>query len=218
MYQPKPKPRYNKQKKYGKKSYYAPAYTRATVYKSPSLLNEDLDPNDYKVTDTQINGNAITSSGSVFSMLSSLAPGTGGYSSFIGNKINPVGMNLNWEVVIADTTNIMRLVLFQWFDASTPVPSGILQGNALSTVNFTNRENIKILRDELVSFAILATGGSNIASGKWYVKSKRMTPIQYNIGTSTFQKGSLYLLCISDSAVPSYPTLSFYSRVTFLDS
>lgn len=181
-------------------------------------MNRELDPNDYKVTDTQVNANGVSTSGVVFDLLSNLSPGVGGKDAFIGQKINPVGLNLNWSVILGDNTNLMRLILFQWFDASTPVPSGVLQGNCLSTVNLVNRENIKVLRDELVSMALMATGGYNQACGKFYVKSKKMIPAQYNVDLSKFQKGGLYLLVISDSVITPNPTVSFYSRCTFLDN
>lgn len=194
------------------------AKSRATIYKSPALLNRELDPNDYKITDSQQNGTAISSGGSIFDLYTAMAPGTGYISTFVGAKVNPVGVNVNWECVCADNTNIMRLVLFQWMDSSVPVPSGILQGNALSTVNVTNRENIRVLRDELVSMALPDATGFAIASGKWYVPSRKMVPSQYNSGLAIFQKGGLYLLCMSDSGIIAHPTVSFYTRVTFLDS
>lgn len=192
--------------------------TPSLLYKNPSFVNRELDSNDYKVTDTLVNGQGVTTGGYIISLLTNLTPGSGYNNNFLGQKINPVGIKINWEVVCGDATNLMRIILFQWFDSTPPLAATVLQNNCLSPVLIDNRENTKVLRDELVSLALPSNTGNAIASGSWYVKSKRIQQAYYNANANIWQKGNLYLLFISDSIIAPSPTISYYSRVTFLDA
>lgn len=208
-----PSSKYSKAKRVKRNS-----QTPSLLYKNPSFVNRELDSNDYKVTDTLVNGQAVSTSGYLISLLANLTPGNGYTNNFLGQKINPVGIKINWEVICGDTTNLMRIVLFQWFDSTAPLAASVLQNNCLSPVLIDNRENTKVLRDELVSLALPSNTGGAVASGSIYVKSKRIQQAYYNANANTWQKGNLYLLFISDSVVLPNPSISYYSRVTFLDA
>lgn len=183
---------------------------------------------DFRYTDAYAAPTNVSSTGAVYSLLTNLVRGDAGKDNFQGNLITPHAITLRYFWTTQQTYNAVRLMVFQWYDASIPAVNGVIEDNAttlatLSPVLITNKQNIKVLYDETHVLAPTASGDTTVlgyghSDGiKVYIPGKKMRPIRFNSTTNTVQEGNLLMLVISDDAVVSYPQLSYYSRVTFSD-
>lgn len=174
---------------------------------------------DFKVTDFYSGVVACSDASSVASVLQNLTRGDTYLDNFIGGRIKPVGWEVRFSLIGADATNLVRIMLIQWMDSTTPTGSGLLQfDNAvqapISPKLLTNRDNIIVLADQLFSTTV---NGPNSCSGRIYVKSKNLNNVEFPSGATTPQKGNLVVLVVSDSSAVAHPTIAYYSRVTFTD-
>lgn len=184
---------------------------------------------DWKYTDNSSVVTNTSSTGAITSLLANLTRGDAGKDNFGGNTITPQAITFRYFWTSNQTYNSCRLIIFQWFDSSTPVVSGILETNATTTATLsptliTNKQYIKVLYDETHIIAPSASGDTTVLGYgvspcvKVYIPGKRLKPIRYNSTANTVQDGNLYVLCISDDSLASYPAVSWYSRVTFSDN
>lgn len=181
---------------------------------------------DFLYTDVS-SGGGVSNAGSVISLLSSLSRGDNGLNNFHGNIINPRGLRFKYYWSTDQVHNSVRVLIFQWFDASVPALSGIVQstatGNAtISPMLVTNLDYIKVLYDKQHIIAPSAADGgtvlgSGVVSADVYIPGKRFKPIRYNSTTNAVQDGCIYVLLLSDDSVLSYPQCFYYSRLTFTD-
>lgn len=187
---------------------------------------------DLKYTDTYT-ANGVTTSGLIIPLLGNLIRGTAGFNNFLGNTITPKGLTINYNWNTQQEFNNVRIFVFQWRDASTPVPSGVLQNisalqGVVSPVLVTNRTICRSLANRVdyiaptaadggvgISVAIVGYGGT---CGTIYVPAKKMLNPRFASVTNVCQDNNLYILAITDDAVPVNPQLSLYSRLSFYDS
>lgn len=122
-------------------------------------------------------------------------------------------------VVSGDLTNIVRLVVFQWFPTSTPVPSSIFNTTmttALAPIvayNHDNRFNFRILYDK--KFVLSRNGAAVVYHRKYILKGFR-EKIQYSAGTTT-GSNKIYACFISDSGAADHPSLAATFKINFSD-
>lgn len=176
---------------------------------------------DYKYTDVGALGN-VSAAGTVVDLLASLVRGTDSLNNFIGQKINPVGIQMRIQGIGSDITNFMRVLIFQWFDSVAPAPLGILQTLASynSAIAVTNKENITVLYDRIFKSQlafVASTSVFDMPTKTIYIPGGNMLPIEFKTGAVGAQKGGLYMLVLSDSVAPLHPSVDYYSRVTFTD-
>ena len=125
---------------------------------------------DWLFTDVSGSG-GVSSSGTIVNLLNSANRGLNGLNGYSGNTINPAGLRLKYYWSTDQVHNSVRVLLFQWFDATVPVLSGILQsittGQAtISPMSTTNLQYIKVLYDGHHMLApTAADGGSVLGSG-----------------------------------------------------
>jgi len=210
-------------KTYPKSSYKKNYQSRQTViYKTPKPKL------DVRYTDTSFSNGAISSSGTFQSCLAQLIRGDAGFNNFQGNNIVPVYLQVDYYWNTNQTHNSCRFMVFQWFDATTPVLGGIVQSGVtgigtISPTLVTNKPYIKLLYDDKFIFAPTAGGdttviGQGVHSGCAFIPTKKLKPIRFNSTTNTVQDGNIFVLMISDDIAPTYPACTFYSRLAFTDA
>lgn len=153
-----------------------------------------------------------------------LAQGVGN-SQRIGNQIDCSHMELSYELTTGDTTNVLRIIVFQWREddiAIGPVYTDILYRpnssvpytNAL--YNFDNRGSYKILYDK--KHFIDADNDVVSAFGhKKYIKIPH-SKIDFNGAGATTGKNMIYVLSVSDSAAAAHPGFINQSRLYYRDA
>lgn len=182
--------------------------------------------NEFKVTDVQLGPVGIAAGGAMSNMVVNLVRGTSILNNFVGQKVQPVGMQLRYAWTMGpllgagDGTNICRTIVFQWLDTGVPAVGVILQNlSPLSPINIDNRQNINVLHDNLTS--LCQQGGAALAydakAFKVYIKGKKFVTIDYQNAAANLTKGGIFMLNISDSAVVPAPNILIYSRITYND-
>lgn len=183
---------------------------------------------DWKYTDTSAAQAASNTSGTLTSLLANLSRGDNGLDQFSGNMIKPQAITFKYFCNTNQVYNNVRVILFQWFDATAPTVATVLQTTSniyavLSPVLITSKPNIKILYDQTHTFAPTASGDTTILGEgivpvqTVYIPGKRLRAVKFNASSTARSSGDLYLLHISDDSLATFPAISWYSRVTFSD-
>jgi len=134
-----------------------------------------------------------------------------------------------WQVSTstgADLYNIGRVIIFQWFPATTPTVGDILFpfGTGLEPLGYyyhDTRYNYRILYDSTSTMTQSAVGVYNensvtrVRSAKILKFAKNI--IQYSAATTTGAY-KIWMLAISDSNVVPHPVLAYASKVNYKDS
>jgi len=165
--------------------------------------------------------NTTTSNVAVLSSLSNIAQGVND-DQRIGNVVQPIEMKVRLDLIIADSTNIIRFVIFRWKDADTTAPvAGDIFSNGLSggvdTSSFYNdetKDKYRILYDR--TFV-----GSNTADSiRQFTQFKLRlgTKIRYTSNAVTTGTNKYYQLNMSDSAAVTHPTLIWNTETRYSDS
>lgn len=191
-----------------------------------SSLNRTSRTAEYKVTDYGVTG-TVNSTGSVLTPLINLTRGNDYFNNFIGQRIMPVGFRFRytWSMGpvagVGDGTNVCRVIIFQWLDAGTPTIAQITQNSTvLSPTLLSNRDKINVLHDHVTTLAQYAGSalGYDCKAVDGYVKGRRMVPTEYTTGlVATVNKGNIFVMALTDSAIPPAPSLNLYTRLTFND-
>lgn len=185
---------------------------------------------DIKYTDVSSNyANANTNT--ITSATVNLTRGTAGLDNFLGNHITPVGFQGKFTLTSASvgTFNVVRVLVFQWFDASVPTISGILQAyspplNTLSPPLVTNKNQMRVLYDKAfymsptASDATTTPTGLGGVTGKFYIPGNRLKKLKFNSGSNAVQDGGIYVAYLSDDATVPQPQGAAYHRLAFMDS
>lgn len=202
------------------------------------LLYRKIRP-DYKATDESQIGVSVTSTATVTSLTANMAHGNGTLNAYSGSTVDPQGLQLRFNIVAgqdsatnpvsADSSNHIRVCLFQWLADSTPVPGDIFQSlspqTTISAWQVNNLEKLNVLYDKSFPtyLTVFRTGTlANLASGnayseKVYIKGKKMAPLRFNNAGNTTEFGDLYIVVVSDSTVTPHPTISWFTRLVYTD-
>lgn len=177
-----------------------------------------------KVTYGNTNAVSIDFSGTVASMTGALVRGDAAIDNSTGVIIKPQRLRIRGTVTTNQTSSAMRLIVFQWKDASLPVGAGILASTGSATAPYYgklwgNRYKLNFLYDELI--ALFPRGTTTYDSVKFEIDIKgRMADIHLAAnGTGTQpQLNGLFFFVISDDGVASYPTISYASELSYTDA
>ena len=172
---------------------------------------------------------SVTTTGVIDQLTANMTRGNAAIDNFLGLEVLPTSVRVNIALTMGqsaiasgDGTNIMRVLVFQWYDSTLPAISGILQDatSPLSMLRWENKENIKVLADRL--YALKQTGlqqdSHDAISDRIYIKGKKMVPIQFNAAGNAVQKGNIYIIILSDSSVTANPYVVYHSQITYTDS
>lgn len=135
-----------------------------------------------------------------------------------GDNLYLTSLQLRWSVVLGDSTNLARIIVFQWKPNSTPTTGDILittgsTAAPLSAYNHDTRQSYRILSDSLVALNAAET----MKAGTSFVVNFPVKQIQYT-GSGTTGTNKLYLLALSDSGASSHPTFTYYYKLNYRDA
>lgn len=165
----------------------------------------------------------ISDAGTVYD-ITPVNQGTGD-TQRIGDEIKVNAIQIRFQAIAGDTTNYLRIIVFQWIpnDAAVPAIGNILnsQGGSVPYItafynNDTLGNNYIVLCDKVYS---LSQNGSNYAIQRnmycpmKYAKKK----VQFDAATTQGQQ-KFYVLAVSDSTASPHLSFAFISRMTYTDS
>lgn len=149
----------------------------------------------------------------------------------IGDGMQWAGsIDLRYHLNIADTSNNIRVVIFQWHGKDVPVapdvfiigPSGF--PDIYSVYNHDTRDQYKILYDknhQMVgngTTGFVATTGSVQFHAVKIPLTRAKKDVQWVGGGVANGSNRLYMYTCSDSNALTHPTITFASKVFFRDS
>lgn len=144
-------------------------------------------------------------------------------------------IQFKFQLLASDTTNLVRLVWFQWKDISTaagpspaasdiffPGPSGAV--DVWSQYDHDNRKSYKILFDR--TYNLVGNGTSGTFPGTTTTQIYRSTTVSLKKARRKVQlKGGglqgtnrIFFLPLSDSSAASHPVLTYTTKMFFYDS
>lgn len=149
-----------------------------------------------------------------------------GVGERVGQKVKPKSLDVRLSMIHADSTQVIRLILFQWHqDTSvfTPGASVLLDPVALAAGSFgattapyndTNRGLFRIISDRTFTSVTAA----DTAVVHWKRKfSPELRHIEYN-DSSLEGTEKLWLLAVSDSTAIAHPAVFGHIRLNYTDS
>jgi len=121
------------------------------------------------------------------------------------------------------TWNALRLIIFQWNDAGTPVPSGILasvgvQNAPFSPFNWVNRSRFTVFHDQVVTMN--ANSSATVGAHDWHITISGMKPMHLaSTGAGTIPvRNGMYFLVVSDDGVANYPGFDYVFELIYTDA
>lgn len=143
-----------------------------------------------------------------------------------GDAIYWKSQTFNYRVYGGDTTNALRVIIFQWFGNTslhTPTVGDVLQqyGSTLGVLSTYLHDgeqgtNFRVFYDKTTTAVNGTDTVDKVFSVKVPLKYARKK-CQFNAGSASRTNG-LFLCVISDSAATPNPGIEYWSRVTFTDS
>jgi len=159
-----------------------------------------------------------------FNRVSTPAVGTGD-NERIGDTITVKSLYINYSFIADDTTNLVRLIVFQWFQDSSnnpPVAASILEASASIHVqapySMNNSQNYRILYDR--THTLSTDGSSRVVLAKKYITKipcRKIVFTNSSGNSANIKKGQIYVLEVSDSSV-SGPDLSCVVKLNYTDA
>jgi len=202
-----------------------PRVTRQDATVTAVVRKELRKKTDWKYTDWSVTQNAVYNISQPVSLLSNLTRGQNGRDNFLGNVVRPQAITLKYFAESGqEAYEALRVIVFQWFDSSTPTTSGVLQTDATTTALVsptlvTNKQYVKVLYDQLHLLALTSNpGGNGVTQGVTvYIPGKRLRSVRYNSNNNTCQDGNIFVCAISNDTALGTVNLTMYSRITFSD-
>lgn len=178
---------------------------------------------EVKVKDTALF--ATPSLTGTITQLNNIIQGTAN-SQRVGNEIFMKNLWIATEMIGADSSNIVRHIVFLWHDNTVPLAtsilenSGTLTSNVMSAYKYDNRRVFTILHDKV--FTLQANTGSGTGTFNKFHRIKAMKIGRKSLydgplGTDYGRRNVLYSLVLADSAVVTHPQVQVYYRLRYTD-
>jgi len=178
---------------------------------------------DTKYYQTVIASVSVDFSGTVFNLLTGLVRGDAS-NNFDGMSIQPLHLVLRyaWNSSVANSSNLVRLIVFQWFEATAPTPAAVLAGIGAATAPLQptliqNKRLYKVLHDSFEGLSSPFSGGVDIITRTVYIPEKRLRRVIYQTAADVIVTGGIWMLAISDDGVADYPDLQYSAEVKFME-
>lgn len=168
---------------------------------------------------TTLSGVAVDTTGTVVDL--SAVPQGDTDVSRDGDQLMASSISFRYHVTVADSYNITRVILFQWYPQTNPGVSDVLNVAAglevLSPYETDKASQFKILYDRSHTTNQPYSGGAfstQVVSKKIRIPRSKM---QF-VAASTTGSNKIYALYISDSAVATHPQMSSVYKLNFRDA
>lgn len=149
-----------------------------------------------------------------------IALGTSDTNARVGDKITLKYMNIGFNFAVADTTNIMRVLLFQWNRNSDPTASEIFEDTStigqLTGALCRDSLNSKILKPIREWNICLNANQPNFFIGNKYISLSKNKPVNF-IGGGSTAYNHIYLAYVSDSSAISHPVMQTAFTINYSD-
>lgn len=163
----------------------------------------------------------------VNNLTSGISQGTSDLSSRVGDQIRINNIRIDGDLLIGDTTNVVRVMLIFWHQPSStdPAAGDIFDDSTSATTKLfgeldwdgrssgSGSSKFTVLYDK--RYFLSATRNYRGISIRKSWKQGKL--VQYIGGSSTVMDNALYLCILSDSSAASHPTLNLYGTIRYSD-
>lgn len=206
---------YAKYKARQKKWKYTGKVKKTTTRRSTiTAVKRILDKNS-EFKHTTVNSTlTITSTLQQTNLLTAIEEGND-YGNRNGRRINVRKIQLQGYFLIADTTNMCRVLVLQELENSATLTSDLFTGTP-SVTSLRNPEMInkyRVLWDKVVSL----TAVSRPQTGMVSLFKKCNIDVRYNGTTGSPCHNNIFIAYVSDSGSVTHPTFIYTSRIYFTD-
>lgn len=162
----------------------------------------------------------VASNAGAMNALLDITQGTGD-GQRLKHQITLKSVHLNMLYTHADPTNVIRVIVFQYFDRAFPTLADILQlgtgatANYLSPFNFDNSKAFRVLYDS--TKLMNDVDRRQVHINKYIKLSKARKDVEFD-GSTSAGTNRLYMLTMSDSTAISHPTYIGHVVVKYTDS
>lgn len=155
-------------------------------------------------------------SGAIYTLTKGIPQGDT-QKSRTGSMVTLKSMLLRYSCKGADVTNLLRVIVFQWFQPGDPTVAQVVQSTGsvpfLQPLNTENSPYINVIYDNLVAMTFAS---NDVMCYKEWRKWKYGLKCHWAEGAATNEKGNVYMCVISDSGVASHPEFQHHVRFRFL--
>lgn len=207
------KPRAKKSNKVVKKSTFMSDFNKALI--RSSLIEQKRHRGTFSLS--------VSTTPSLVSVLSGLTQGLGDLAVRTGDEISITKFEFHYSALLADTTNLVRLIIFFWNDnnATAPVANDILDDSSTSLTQLfgpLNEDNLKSKRFRvIVDKRLTLYNSKNYMGGSIIKHFNKAHTVVFSGGSSTVGRGMPYIMLMSDSAAVAHPTFDAYHVSHYTD-
>lgn len=153
-------------------------------------------------------------------VLSNIIKGDDGYQRD-GNEVTVQGLDVRGAIYLADTTNFVRVIFFQWHEntaVSVPTPASILESKSgggtpwLELPAHDERKTYTILSDRTYTLH----SSQPVVRFTEYISARRAKKINY-IHDANSAIGHIYVALLSDSGAVSHPAVEIMCGLRYKD-
>jgi len=181
-----------------------------------NMIRSSSDKEEVKYKDVDLIATGVSDIG-VLTDLTSVAQAVN-VNSRLGDMLEIKSLEFRMTLTIGDTTNVGRVIIFQWSPITAPVAGNILQNSGVDYVTSQYQGASPDL------YSILYDSGPFMLSGSFPIKcivhkieKFKSKFIEFN-PTFTTGANKLYAFFVTDSTVVPTPLMSFESRLWFTDA
>lgn len=165
----------------------------------------------------------VSTTPSPISILGGLVQGITDLGSRVGDEISITKFALHYSSMLADPSNVVRIIIFVWcdFNSVAPVASDILDDSTNSITQLygpLNEDNLKARRFRILyDKRLLLSSTRNYIGGSVIRTFKKPLSIVFSGGSSSVARNMPYLMVFSDSAAVTHPTFDCYHVSHYTD-
>jgi hypothetical protein len=167
-----------------------------------------------------------------------------GHNQRLGDRIRPVAFSIRFSIIASENTifgaadrwDPVRVIIFRWFDDSTPalpvtndiLIAGTSGDRTLAPYNRSESPRYKILYDRTFTLnstpvwnganVIFELGPGSTTSEVVVLKGKKVTPIMEFENGAVTGSNQLFLLTVTSSGFTPHPFLGMDSELGFTDA
>lgn len=134
-----------------------------------------------------------------------------------GDQLTVKSMIINFSNTVADGSNYLRFIAFQWYPATTPTSADVILDTTqpiISPYAHDTRYQYRILQDKL---CYVDTDDPNRLCMMKVTRGFKTRTIQY-IGGGTTGTNKIYVFVFSDSGAAPHPAVAWSGKLNFVDS
>lgn len=187
-----------------------------------STVNKTLNQRVEKKFHDSNNSASTPSYSGAITTINDVAAGTSDVQR-VGDELRMRSLKLRYAITPGDATNMVRAIVFQWFDDTTPTLASILEitGDVLAPLSpykhdlqYSKPKMFHVLHDKL--YTVDTTTHTQVLGG-CDIRRFANRRVHFTEGSSTPDNNRLMLAFISDSAAVNHPSVSYYARLSYDD-